>query len=41
MQQDPALFIRSLNFGGAVNTAVPPVKTFKGTVPPCPYDLRH
>src|SRR6218665_2994696 len=29
-------------WGGTVNTAVPPVKTLEGTVPPCPpHDLRH
>jgi len=37
MKQDPAESLRSLNFGGGtVNTAVPPVETLEGTVPPCP-----
>ena len=38
-KQDPAVslrLLRSLNFGGTANTAVPPVKTLEGTVPPCP-----
>src|SRR6218665_212695 len=36
MKQDPAVSLRSLNFGGTANTAVPPLKTLEGTVPPCP-----
>ena len=35
-KQDPAVSLRSLNFGGTANTAVPPLKTLEGTVPPCP-----
>jgi len=37
----PSSVSPKLELWGAVNTAVPPVKTLERTVPPCPHDLRH
>ena len=34
-KQDPAVYLRSLNFGGDSQHCYPPVKTLEGTVPSC------